>query len=248
MHVDVVDLQRFYYKQPLGAVARRLVGDAILRILPPQSGQVVMGLGFATPYLRPFLEPSERLFALMPAGQGILHWPPEGPSATALCDDGDLPLPDQCVDCVVAVHALEMASSLPALIHEIWRVLRPGGQLLVVVANRRGLWARFDSTPFGQGRPFSRPQLKHLLQDNNLPPDDWAEALFVPPVPAKAVLRAAATFERVGHALGSAMPGVLIVRATKQHFEAQAVRSRGFSVRIAPPLMPSPAPVRNSVP
>ena len=38
-----------------------------------------------------------------------------------------------------------------------------GGRLLIVVPNRRGVWARSDTTPFGHGRPYSRSQITHLL-------------------------------------------------------------------------------------
>ena len=45
------------------------------------------------------------------------------------------------------------------MLREIWRVMASGGQLLAVVPNRRGLWARMDTTPFGHGRPYSRSQI-----------------------------------------------------------------------------------------
>ena len=49
------------------------------------------------------------------------------------------------------------------------------GKLVIVTPNRRGLWARFEHTPFGTGRPFSRGQLTELLrlkqmETENLPP------------------------------------------------------------------------------
>ena len=47
---------------------------------------------------------------------------------------------------------LEMTNDPGTLLREAWRVLAAGGRLLVVVPNRRGLWARMDTTPFGHGR------------------------------------------------------------------------------------------------
>ena len=35
---------------------------------------------------------------------------------------------------------------------------------MIIVPNRRGVWARSDISPFGHGRPYSRPQLSRLLQ------------------------------------------------------------------------------------
>ena len=56
------------------------------------------------------------------------------------------------------------------MLAEVWRVLTPGGRLLVVVPNRAGLWARMENTPFGYGRPFSRKQLSRLMRDMQFSP------------------------------------------------------------------------------
>lgn len=239
--LDVVDLRTFY-NQPLGLVARRLVGLEIARLSGPATGLSIVGLGFATPFLRPLRENADRVLALMPAAQGVLHWPPEGRFASALVHDADLPLADGAVDRVVAVHMLEAAESIDDTLREIWRVLAPGGRLIAVVPNRRGLWARFDTTPFGHGRPFSKTQLSAMLQAAMLTPEDWSEALFLPPFSRRGIARFAGFFERSGRAIGVPMSGVLVVSATKQVFQRVAPqRSRRFQVRIAPVLKPRPA-------
>ena len=91
--------------------------------------------------------------------QGVVKWPTTRPALAALVDEFELPLPDAAVDRVLLVHALEMSQDAAALLREVWRVLAAGGQLLAVVPNRRGLWARMDTTPFGHGRPYSRSQI-----------------------------------------------------------------------------------------
>ena len=48
------------------------------------------------------------------------------------------------------------------------------------------VWARFEHTPFGTGRPFSRGQLNELLREANFTPSGWADALFLPPSSAQA--------------------------------------------------------------
>ena len=52
---------------------------------------------------------------------------------------------------------------------EIWRVLSGNGRLLVIAPNRRGIWARFEHTPFGHGRPYTSSQLYRLLRDTLQP-------------------------------------------------------------------------------
>src|SRR5262245_6782241 len=101
----------------------------------------------------------------MPAAQGVVKWPTNRPGLSTLVDELDLPLPDAEIDRVLLVHALEMAHDPVALLREIWRVLAAGGRLLIVVPNRRGVWARLDTTPFGHGRPYSRSQITSLLRE-----------------------------------------------------------------------------------
>ena len=117
------------------------------------------------PYPRPFREEAERTIALMPASQGVVYWPSEGPGLSALADEAELPLPDMSVDRVLLVHGLECTEQLRPMMREIWRVMAGGGGLLVVAPNRRGIWARIDRTPFGHGSPYSPSQLKHTLRE-----------------------------------------------------------------------------------
>src|SRR6201999_2233821 len=116
------------------------------------------------------------------AAQEVVKWPSKLPTLTALVEELDLPLPDAAVDRVLLVHALEMSQDATALLREIWRVMASGGQLLAVVPNRRGLWARMDTTPFGHGRPYSRPQIASLMREASFTPVGWSEALYVPPI------------------------------------------------------------------
>src|SRR5690606_37456081 len=66
-----------YYKSPLGRISRTLVRDQIVDLAGDVSGRRVLGLGFATPYLRFALKPAERVLAFMPARQGASAWPRE---------------------------------------------------------------------------------------------------------------------------------------------------------------------------
>ena len=161
MSLDVVDLRNFY-SEKLGVVARRFVGRGIRALWHDTSGQRVLGIGYTTPYLGLFREEAERCLAFMPASQGVVKWPSAKPTLASLVDPAELPLPDASIDRVLLVHALEMSEDATALLREIWRVLDAGGRLLAVVPNRRGLWARIDTTPFGHGRPYSRAQIVAL--------------------------------------------------------------------------------------
>src|SRR5438128_3056362 len=181
MSIDVVDLRNFY-AQRLGVVARRFIGRGIRARFADTRGLSVLGVGYPSPYLGLFREEAERCLAFMPAAQGVVKWPTDRPSLAALVDAVELPLSDSSIDRVLLVHALEMAHDPGALLREVWRVLAGGGRLLVVVPNRRGVWARMDTTPFGHGRPYSRAQINFLLRETWFTPIGWREALYVQPI------------------------------------------------------------------
>src|ERR1700731_3790643 len=240
MSIDVVDLRNFY-SQRLGIVARRFVGRGIRRRFADTRGLSVLGVGYATPYLGLFREEAERCLAFMPAGQGVVKWPTTKPALSALVDENELPLPDSAVDRVLQVHGLEMTHDPAVLLREVWRVLAAGGRLLVVVPNRRGVWARMDSTPFGHGRPYSRSQIMQLLRETWFTPTGWDEALYVPPIPRGWFLRSALAWERAGATLASPFAGVHIVEATKQVYRAIPAPRREKR-RLVPALEPVLAP------
>ena len=239
MSIDVIDLRDFYSRQ-LGVVARRFVGRGIRNRWPDAVGQRVLGIGYASPYLGLFREQAERCLAFMPSYQGVVKWPTSRPALTALVDENDLPLPDSAVDRVLLVHSLEMSQDAPALLREAWRVLASGGRLLAVVPNRRGVWARMDTTPFGHGRPYSRSQITSLLRETWFTPTGWGEALYVPPIARGWFLRTAVAWERTGATLSAPFAGVHIVEATKQVYRAIPVRRE--KPRLVPVLEPVLAP------
>jgi len=89
---------------------------------------------------------------------GVLSWPPRetglGNIVTVARED-EIPLPDLSINRILMVHGLEYAENTAQMLREMWRVLSDGGRLMVVVPNRRSIWARADHTPFGHGRPYS---------------------------------------------------------------------------------------------
>jgi SAM-dependent methyltransferase len=240
MSVDVVDLRAFY-ASPLGHVARRLVGRVLDRFWGPLQGLRVLGLGYATPYLGPIRTIPERTLAFMPASQGVVNWPASGLSASALVDPLTMPLPDASIDRVLLIHGIEHVESPTELLYEVWRILTPGGRLVLVAPNRRGLWARMDTTPFGHGQPYSRSQLNRLMRETLFSPEAWAETLYVPPLPGWVFLRTAVAWERVGVTLSLPFAGLHMVEATKQLYRPVAVRKIRRASRVSPVLVPAPA-------
>lgn len=225
MFVDVVGLREFY-STPLGRMASRSFGEAIRAIWDDTEQQRIAGLGYCIPWLGDYRETAERVIALMPAGQGAVEWPQGEASSTVLVFDEQLPLPDSSLDRILMVHLLENCESPANTLSEAWRVLTPGGKLLIAVPNRRGLWARFEHTPFGTGRPYSKGQLSRLLREAWLTPTQWIEALSFPPINRSGLLRFSGGIDRMGRRFWPAFSGVIMVEATKRMYQGIPKQAR----------------------
>ncbi len=79
-----------------------------------------------------------------------------------------VPLPDACADVVVAGELIEHVEDLPALVHEIARLLKPGGVAVYDTINATA-WARLSLVWVGERLPGGPPRHIH------------DPALFVPP-------------------------------------------------------------------
>ncbi len=225
MASDVIDLRDFY-RTGLGQVARRMIRRAIRRVWPDLRGMRLLGIGYATPFLSALAPETERVVAMMPASLGVLGWPPGGRNLVTLAEEGELPFADYSIDRVLLIHALETSEEVRPLLKEVWRVLAGGGRLLIVVPNRRGIWARLDRTPFGFGRPYTVSQLSQLLRDEQFTPVGTDAALFIPPARRRMILRSAAAWERIGKRWFPTFAGAVLVEASKQIYaKPNAVRA-----------------------
>lgn len=241
MHTDIVDLREFYHSS-LGRLAEGSITVALSSLWPRLPEERLVGLGYAVPYLERFRSDTERTFAFMPAGQGAVNWPVGELSSTALVFDEELPLPDASIDRILMVHSLEFAENPRETLKELWRVLAPGGRLVIVVPNRRGVWARMEHTPFGSGRPYSRGQLTSLLRETNFTPAARAEALFFPPSRIRTVLRFRNVLERMGRRFWPVFSGVIIVEAQKRLYQGLPVAARASRRVFVPVLAPRGIP------
>ncbi|MEE2997652.1 MAG: methyltransferase domain-containing protein [Pseudomonadota bacterium] len=215
MYNDVIDLQNFY-SSPLGHTAQRIVRRYIRGIWPDTRAMSVAAIGYPLPYLRPFMEEAERVVVLMPPQQGVMRWPTGGRNIVSLAPEDELPLPDVSMDRILLVHALECSEQPRALLREVWRSMTAGGRVLIVIPNRRGIWARVDQTPFGHGHPYTSGQLSRLLRDNLFQTENSLAGLFVPPMQSRMALTAARPIERLGVKWFQTVGGVLLLVAQKQ--------------------------------
>lgn len=246
MHLDVIELRKFYYTTRLGRMTQRVLRQRLRGMWTNVSGHTLAGFGFAAPFLRPFKDEAARILCLMPAQQGVCPWPSEGPNVAVLVEETLWPLATGSIDRLIVAHGLETCERPQALLSEIWRVLAPGGKAIFLVPNRAGLWARRDATPFGYGRPYSVGQLEAALSTHNFSAERQEAALYLPPSHKPFWLRLSPGLEKMGQKLDiQRFAGVALVEVTKMVYIApkSGVASRArVPLRVLEGLRPVPAP------
>ncbi len=237
MFTTLADLRDFY-QTPLGLRTQRVLRTRLDSMEIGLRGEQVLTLGYGVPLLEPLRQKAAAVYAFMPAAQGVMCWPAEGANSASLVDLAHLPLPDDSIDCVIALHALEGLAEPSPLLREVWRVIKGGGKLLLIVPNRRGLWAHSDRTPFGNGQPYSATQIEKALNHQGFFVERLRSALYAPPSGSSLGLSLADTIEKYAARIFPSLGGVLLVEASKQLCAPLGTTERAWQRRMLPLSLP----------
>ena len=82
-------------------MACRLLRERLVQLWPDLTRQSVLGLGYASPYLRAWQGQAERCIAAVPAQVGMARWPTVHPNLACTVDQDALPFPDLVFDTVI---------------------------------------------------------------------------------------------------------------------------------------------------
>jgi ubiquinone/menaquinone biosynthesis C-methylase UbiE len=101
-----------------------------------------------------------------------------GVNSSIIAKDSEIPLADNSVDKILLIHYFEYASHPNLLLREIWRLLKPGGKLLLVAPNKLSLWPHSKKYPYKKCKLFSIMQLSKILDEAMLSPVKTSSTLF----------------------------------------------------------------------
>lgn len=142
-------------------------------------------------------------------------------SIKAVANNEELPLANDSIDVVVLHHALDFTDDSHRLLREVTRVLRPGGQMLIIGFNPFSIWGfwkmmrRRVTIPW-RGRFISRRRLADWLQLLNLHIDSVQYGLHFLPFNFSGLLKSAEKLEKFGNRIHSPLGGAYILLCQKQ--------------------------------
>ncbi len=188
-----------------------------------------------------------------PVGHKIIFAPRWQPGAKqAVADIEELPLATDSIDVVVVHHALDFADDSHRLLREVTRVLRPGGQMLIVGFNPLsywGVWRLFKrkiNIPW-RGRFISKRRLSDWLKLLNLQIDSVDYGLHFLPMKYSRLLKQAQKFENAGQKIRSPLGGAYFILCVKQVAPITPIAPRWRPLRTPATVIPAVENVRAKI-
>ena len=243
MSWDVTDTDN-YYRTPEGVLVADILATDIshqyrsgrIRALTDTEDQLAVGYPFS---LYPSDQPLPPVFML--AETGVLAWAEDEGVITACVDSESFPCATDVFEQVFVSHALEYVANKAGFLAEIWRCLKGEGELVMIVPHRRSLWARSDKTPFGQGTPFSRRQLKLILQRAGFEQIHINHSLYMPPFWTGLPMAMRRRFHVIGRVGWAMFGGALIAIAKKRVYSSHQQPSHALQQKVRQFMVRQPA-------
>lgn len=220
---DYAEEYESWYATAKGKTAWRLEREALLRLLEPLPGERVLEIGCGTGILS--REMADRGLEvtgidISTAMLDVARKNNRSSNITFLCADGaNLPFPEAAYDVVVCFTVLEFVARPEDVITEAWRVLKPGGRLLIGFLNRLSPWAvaRRGRGVFAQARFYTHWEMLRLagtlLQASQI---KWTGVIYFPPRLGGKGLRFAGTLDFLGRYIAKPFGAIIILRIQKK--------------------------------
>lgn len=173
-----------WFERPWGRYADRVETAAVTAALGPLTGRRVLDAGCGPGRLVTSMSDAGGVAIGVDLDRAMLARARSRTRAPVVqADAAALPLGPACLDAVVAVAVLEFVSDPAAVVAELWRVVRPGGRVVIGSLNLKSPWGvthrrQFRNGPWAEARFLGRHELLRLGREHG--PARLVGALFVP--------------------------------------------------------------------
>ncbi len=221
MQVSLQDFKEFY-RTGAGKMALKTICENLDVDFSNNEGINMLGFGFTIPIIEKLASKPTLAINYCPVfGESdvpVLSGLGQSARPDIIGDAQFFPFRDAEFQRIICLHAIEESDNPKQVLRELWRVLMPEGRLIMIVPNRRSVWARSDKTPFGHGRPFSRSQLMTLLGDAMFNVRSAKRILFTPPILCGSHNSISNGIETIGAKLMPTFGGLLYFELSKRQF------------------------------
>ena len=200
MNFNLKDLIEFYDSE-LGKISVISIQEKLHKFLDTKLKQNVLGFGYILPYLRKKDIASKINFLSIPSTNNKIKYYRNDLNASLEVDETSLPFNDLEFDKVFVSHWLEVSDRLDLVFSELWRVLKGQGKIIFIIPNSFSLWSNIENNPFGKCRPFSKSQIKKLLNLHGFEEIKVEFCLYFPPYNYKLLVKNHKLIENIGRAL-----------------------------------------------
>jgi len=209
-----------WFETPMGKVVDRLEKALVYRLAQPKAGERALDVGTGTGHygcelarlgLRVTgLDPSEAMLQVAREKDCGVTWQQGAAEA--------LPYADGAFELVLSVTALEFMPDPAQALAEMFRVVAPGGRLVVAVLNAASPWGRArqreaqeQGTPFRQAHFYAPDEFVAALSAYGQ--QRWNSSVFF--APSGRGMGIAGLLERLGQAFGRGYGALLVGRVDR---------------------------------
>ncbi|MEW6447703.1 MAG: methyltransferase domain-containing protein [Bacillota bacterium] len=213
-----------WFNTPKGRLVWQLELKILLKALKPCHGERILDAGCGTGNLTQELVARGANVTGVDVSAAMLKIArkkmKEGKAVFLRADVASLPFAPESFDAAVCFTVLEFTRKPEEALRELWRVIKPGGRMVIGMLNRLSPWAaaRKGRGVFVSARFYSPREMRQLILSATSAPRGSLRqnaAIYFPPGLKGRLLRCAGLFEFAGRLIARPFGAVIVFRLDK---------------------------------
>jgi SAM-dependent methyltransferase len=207
-----------FYQSPLGHFVSRALAQKISFYWPNQKQGLFLGVGYPFPYILHFQEQPGHWSIFVENPKNSRSWKKMSliKGIPVFYQESLYSFSDNQFDRLFLIHSIEFTEEPLKFFREMWRILKPEGEMMIVFPHDYSLWSRQKGTPWASPHPYSLSQVLNFLEKTFFQLLQKEKGLFTPPFKSSRHLFFSPFFEKAGSWGLWPFSGVWMIRVKKQ--------------------------------